>query len=93
MPWLTVLEDSSSPRPGEEELYFRGTPDTEIRRPPIIRYALPSGPTGPYAGRSSGLPPQGDLTMMAAIAGGAAGVILLLLLLWFLRGGKEDVAG
>jgi hypothetical protein len=36
-PWLTVFEDSSSPRPGTHELYFTATDPDVVKRPPIER--------------------------------------------------------
>lgn len=87
-PWLTVFEDGNSPRLGEEELYFQGTPDTTVvERPPIVHHALPGGRTG---SAPPGLPPPGELTSMALIAGAAAAVVLLLLLLWFLSRQVSD---
>jgi hypothetical protein len=38
-PWLTELEDHSSPRPGTDEVYFTHTGDqSAVERPPYIRY-------------------------------------------------------
>jgi hypothetical protein len=37
--WLTVFDDLSSPRPGTDEVYFsKDDNQTELGRPPIIRY-------------------------------------------------------
>lgn len=37
--WLTVFDDASSPRPGTADVYFSTAAEqTELRRPPIIRY-------------------------------------------------------
>jgi hypothetical protein len=37
-PWLTVFEDSSSPRPGTDDLFFAKAPDQADVRPPPITY-------------------------------------------------------
>lgn len=43
--WLTEFEDSSSPRPGTDEVYFRpATSQTELERKPIIHYTYVEGP-------------------------------------------------
>jgi hypothetical protein len=46
-PWLTVFDDSSSPRPGVADLFFSVSADqSTLARPPIIEYRYVDGPLG-----------------------------------------------
>jgi hypothetical protein len=44
-PWLTVFDDSSSPRPGVADVFFSTASDqTTLARPPIIHYRYVDAP-------------------------------------------------
>lgn len=89
-PWLTVFEDSSSPRPGDADLFFRTAADPSIvKRPPIVRTVHGPASTIPMP-RASGMPPEGEVTFAVGLIAGLAAVGMLGLFLLFCRNGRAD---
>jgi hypothetical protein len=90
MPRLTVIEDTSSPRPGTEEMYLRTSPDQSTKkRPPIVTYVHVHA-----GGVPAGSPPSVEgLGFAATVAAGLSAVMLLVLVLWFYRASRGEVEG
>lgn len=88
---LTVFEDASSPRPGEEELFFRTAGDPSIvKRPPIVHTVHGSAPTMPMPGGGAGMPPPGEVSFAVGLIAGLVTVGMLGLFLLFCRNGQAD---
>jgi hypothetical protein len=89
-PWLTVIEDSSSPRPGTDEIYFH--PDVHqsaLSRPPVERVVYVEEGSSSGGGKSSALGPR---VWIAILAAGALVALAAALAWWFRPRHEEPIA-
>ncbi len=83
--WLTVFEDTASPRQGTDEVYFEPTAPAVLHRPPVTQEIYiedRSGSMGPGGSTASRGPMV--LPFAAAIFGSVAMVLSLTVLAWWL---------
>jgi hypothetical protein len=91
-PWLTVFEDTASPRPGTDEVYFEATEPDVVKRPPVENIVYVDDAMMPGGGPILGKGPL-TVTIAAVLFVGVVLVLGLVILAWWLTAQRAAPRG